>query len=201
MPHRHHRAAPLPPDDRRKSIVDAVVPLLIEYGPSVTTRQIAAAAGVAEGTIFRVFDDKTALVLAAVHSTIDPDPVLRALADIYEGASLEVKMAEAARILQERSERIAAIVPVLRSIPEAWDRTRSGPPAFVVEANAAINDSLTRLFDAHRDRLRIEPAQAAMALRSLIFASGHLAIAARDRLSIHDAVSILTSGILEPVSV
>ena len=43
-------------------IVDAVVPLLLEHGGDVTTRQIAEAAGIAEGTIFRVFPDKAALL-------------------------------------------------------------------------------------------------------------------------------------------
>ena len=50
------RAAPLSPDERRRAIVDAVLPLLIEHGRAVTTRQMAEAAGIAEGTIFRVFD-------------------------------------------------------------------------------------------------------------------------------------------------
>ena len=59
------RAAPMAPDDRRRAIVDAVVPLLLEHGGDVTTRQIAEAAGIAEGTIFRVFPDKPALLMAA----------------------------------------------------------------------------------------------------------------------------------------
>jgi AcrR family transcriptional regulator len=45
------------PDDRRRAIVAAVVPLLLEHGDDVSTRQIADAAGIAEGTIFRVFPD------------------------------------------------------------------------------------------------------------------------------------------------
>ena len=56
------RAAPMAADDRRQAIVDAVVPLLLEQGGDVTTRQIAEAAGIAEGTIFRVFPDKAALL-------------------------------------------------------------------------------------------------------------------------------------------
>ena len=56
------RALPLAPEARRKSIIDAVIPLLLENGPNVTTAQIAEAAGIAEGTIFRVFPDKTSLL-------------------------------------------------------------------------------------------------------------------------------------------
>ena len=40
------RVAPLAPDDRRAALVEATVPLLIENGSAISTRQIAQAAGV-----------------------------------------------------------------------------------------------------------------------------------------------------------
>ena len=60
------RAAALPPEERRAAIIDAARPLLIEHGENVTTRQLADAAGIAEGTIFRVFADKDEL-LSLIH--------------------------------------------------------------------------------------------------------------------------------------
>ena len=66
------RATAMAPDDRRKAIVDVVVPLLLDHGGEVSTRQIAEAAGIAEGTIFRVFPDKNALWLAVAERTLDP---------------------------------------------------------------------------------------------------------------------------------
>jgi AcrR family transcriptional regulator len=65
------RAAPLSADERRDAIIDVVVPLLLEHGRDVSTRQIAEAAGIAEGTIFRVFPDKAALWTATAERTLD----------------------------------------------------------------------------------------------------------------------------------
>ncbi|MCW2868389.1 MAG: Transcriptional regulator, TetR family, partial [Marmoricola sp.] len=46
---------------------------------------------------------------------------------------------------------------------------RMGPPPFVVRAQEDLHRRLVGLFEAHRDELRVEPAVAAVALRSLIF--------------------------------
>ncbi|PJI95243.1 TetR/AcrR family transcriptional regulator [Luteimicrobium subarcticum] len=70
------RATPLPADERRAAILGAVGPVLLSRGLSVTTKELAAVAGVAEGTIFRVFDDKLSLVGAAAFDGLDPRRVL-----------------------------------------------------------------------------------------------------------------------------
>ena len=41
---------PLAPEDRRTAILAALIPLLVERGGDVTTKEIAQAAGIAEGT-------------------------------------------------------------------------------------------------------------------------------------------------------
>src|SRR4051812_50052979 len=66
------RAAPLPPDERRAAILLAIQPVLLERGAAVTSRELAEAAGVAEGTLFRVFTDKVTLVREAVLAAVDP---------------------------------------------------------------------------------------------------------------------------------
>ena len=63
-------------------IVAATLPLLIEHGDRVTTKQIAEAAGIAEGTIFRAFGDKDEVIAAAIESALDPAPLEAALSAI-----------------------------------------------------------------------------------------------------------------------
>lgn len=59
------------PGSRREMIVRAALPLVIEHGSAVTTRQIARAAGIGEGTIFRVFADKDELLEACVSEPVE----------------------------------------------------------------------------------------------------------------------------------
>lgn len=67
-PESRGRAQPMAPDRRRAMIAEAAVPLFLEHGAAVTTRQLAEHLGIAEGTIFRAFGDKESLVRAAVET-------------------------------------------------------------------------------------------------------------------------------------
>jgi AcrR family transcriptional regulator len=49
-------------------IAEAAVPLFLEHGSAVTTRQLAENLGIAEGTLFRAFGDKETLVRAVVEA-------------------------------------------------------------------------------------------------------------------------------------
>ena len=82
----------MPAEERRASILAATVPLLIDHGTQITTRQIAEAAGVAEGTIFRVFVDKETLIEAAVEQAFDPAPVEAELRAIDPTLALEARL-------------------------------------------------------------------------------------------------------------
>ena len=101
------RAAPLPPHERRAAIVAATLPLLAEHGTAVTTRQVAAAAGVSEGTIFNVFADKDELISAAFEAAIDSAPYEQALADIDPRAAFERQRVQATGVTQRRIVDIA----------------------------------------------------------------------------------------------
>ena len=150
--------------------MDAVAPLLLEHGAGVTTRQIAEAAGVAEGTLFRVFPDKASLLHATAHSMLDPERSRRAFCDIDPTLSLDQMVAVVTEQLVDSTRQVMAVLMALRGLPAEHDRpARHGPPPFVIESYRALTQGLTELFDRYRDELRVEPERAALLLRALVF--------------------------------
>ena len=197
MDTQHRRARPLPPAERRQAIVDAIIPLLLDKGSHVTSRQMAAAAGIAEGTIFRVFPDKQAVIEEAVRTSTDPTVVCAALADISESAPIDSQLEAAAAILLKRTERIASLHDILHAAHTATSRRRTGLPHFVRESNVAILSGLTQLLERHADRLRVSPIRASIALRGLVFANVHPMMASGEKTTPHEIVDLLLSGIAD----
>lgn len=192
---RTKRAEPLAPHERRQAIIEAVLPLLAERGAAVTTRQMAEAAGVAEGTLFSVFPDKRALILAALEYRFDPAPLSAQLGAIDPGAPLEARLTEAARVILDRTESVAALLSVLRTMPRPSEVPKE-PPAFVREWSAAVTRGVTALLEPHRERLRLEPERVASAFVALLFASRYPFARQRERLEVGEIVEVLLHGVL-----
>jgi AcrR family transcriptional regulator len=161
-PRTARRAAALPADERRSMIVQATLPLLLENGEMVTTRQIADAAGIAEGTIFRVFDDKDAVIAAVIEAALDTAPLERALAAIDLDQPFEAAVVAAIEVLQQR-------------VVDVWQLTSSVGTRFHDHARRPMvdSDALVRLFEANRHRLAVEPIVAARLLRAFTLSVTH----------------------------
>ena len=195
MTDKHERAEPLSADDRRQAIVEAVIPLLLEQGSAVTTREMAEAAGIAEGTIFRVFPDKTSVIHAAVEASMDPAQISQAIAAIPATDPLDVQLETAARILVERSERVGALVGVLRASGSHGGGPPAGARQYVTDANTAILGALIGLFDRNNDHIRVSSRQAAIAFRGFVFATAHPLVSPAEKPSIDESIEVLMNGI------
>ncbi|TYB64441.1 TetR/AcrR family transcriptional regulator [Nonomuraea sp. PA05] len=101
------------PEQRREMIVRAALPLVVEYGTSVTTAQIARAAGIGEGTIFRAFGDKETLLAACMAEAARPDDTLAHVAAISLDLPLAERLEEAADTLRGYLARMGAVAGAL----------------------------------------------------------------------------------------
>jgi AcrR family transcriptional regulator len=176
------RAPALPAEQRRQAIIAATLPLLLERGANVSTREIADAAGIAEGTIFGVFPDKEAVVQAALRAAFDPEPTERALDAIDRSLPFEDRLEAAVDVMQRR---FADIWRLVSTVGEPGERPT--PPRDF----AALAD----IFAMQPCRLRTDPATAARELRALTLAVSHPVLWASAPLTPREIVKLLLDGI------
>ena len=163
------RATPLPPDERRAAIVAATLPLLVRHGRDVSTRQIAEAAGVAEGTIFRVFETKDVLIDATLDDVFDPSSTCTELLAIDASQSLEQRMTAVVTVLQQRMATVFGVFHALRLAP------RPAPDHLARQRHdeSLIGAAIEAVLEPDRHRLGVDLGVAAALLRTFTFAVTH----------------------------
>lgn len=151
----------MPPAARRAAILEALAPAIAEAGEAVTTKRLAELAGVSEGTIFNVFDDKEALIDAVVDATIDPAPLEIAIARIDPTLPFETRLISATELLQRRMIEIWKLFNVLGGRKHRHPR------------ELPVSRELAAMFAAEPDRVRLSPDEAARRLRAMTMAMTH----------------------------
>ncbi|CAA9424012.1 MAG: Transcriptional regulator, AcrR family [uncultured Pseudonocardia sp.] len=187
------RGRRLPPDERRAALVDATLPLVLRHGAGVSTRQIAEAAGVAEGTIFRVFPDKEALLRAVVGAALDPGPLLSALGAIDPARPLRARLVAVVAALQERLSGVFTLFDALGAHP----RGGTGPGHQHPRAlNEALHAAVVEVVGPDAGRLRVPPGELARLLRLLTFSATHPRVCDGAPLTAERVVDVLLDGVL-----
>lgn len=180
------------PDERRDALIQVTLPLLAEHGRAVTTRQIADAAGVAEGTIFRVFETKEELVHAALRRAFLWDDYLTAVKDIDRSLPLEGRLVELVTLMQARFTKIFGLMRSVGMVapPEDYDHTH--------EHAKWIQQLLAAMIEVVRPDakcLAVPAAEVVHLLRLLTFSGTHPEISQGHTLTPEQIVHVVLHGV------
>lgn len=150
-------------DERRAMIVSSAMPLYIEHGASVTSRQLAEHLGIAEGTIFRAFGDKEALVRGVVDAFFDQTYQNLAPELDAPGVGLEEKLHVLIRHARERAKGVFTMLSLLdpSEAREYMKHRRQGQ----------IEDAAAAAFLTHASEMNIAPDRIGSFIRLLVVAA------------------------------
>jgi len=186
------------PDDRRDAIVTATLPLLVQSGGGVTTKEIAAAAGIAEGTVFRVFETKDELIRACFGKATDTSEVRRRLRAVDRGLPLDERLVVAVEIMHDHVGTVISLMTALHSSGVHLPRPRaasSGPRRR--PGDPEVDAELVDLIGPDATRLRVPVERAVTYLSMLTMASVHPFLPDTETTAA-EVVGVLLTGVLSP---
>ncbi len=166
------RARRLAPEQRRAALLDAATELFIVQGPNFTTADLATAAGVSEGTIFRYFTDKSTLVAECRRCAIGLDELVPEIGAAAELPTFREQVLAASRLLNDRILQMIRVVSdggVARPPDDAGEIAEQ-----LVAALAPIFDGLSGGAPAGRPADGLQPEQLANMLIGMLISNTFL---------------------------
>ena len=179
--------------DRRDALVEATIPLLKEHGRAVTTRQIAEAAGIAEGTIFRVFDSKEELVDEAVQSGVAWGDFPERIQAIDPSLPLEARLLCLVTLMQKRFQSVFGLMRAVGIVgpPPGKDRAEH------MRGVERVREAMIQVVEPDAARLTSSPAEVVNLLRLLTFSGSHPEMSQGHLLKPADIVGVVLHGVLK----
>lgn len=179
-------------DVRRQAIVDATRPLLMEHGRATTTKLIAEAAGIAEGTVFRVFVTKEELFDEVLAQALDPEPLMTDLVEVDRKLPLRDRLLALTELMQRRFVSIFELMTVM-GLPK--------PPVDQFPRNADWRrralEAMVAVLEPDADQFRLPLCDVVRSLRLLTFAGSHPHISEQKPLSPDQIVDLILHGTLK----
>jgi len=180
------------PDERRADLTDVTLRLLRVHGRDVTTRQIAEAAGIAEGTVFRAFTSKEELLDAAISRAFEPGDLVARILEIDPDLPLRDRLVALVAILQQRFRATFDLMQKMGLVR---------PPRHLHDSDAAaawrdrLNQLLGAVVGGDTDQLAVPLDHFIHVLRLMTFAGSHEHIADGHLLTPDEIVDTVLYGL------
>ncbi len=175
-------------DERRQDIIEAIRPLLVSGGGQFTIKEVASAAGIAEGTIFRVFASKQELMHAVVADVFDSTSLCRRIASLPAQPDLAEHLRSLIALLTEDAETTHAALTAARlascESPRPGElrhdhRMKPPPSHSAGEMNSfrqrarEVRHAILVSLEPWQDALTVSTEQAAFIIQSTAFSALH----------------------------
>jgi len=196
-------------------LVSSFLEVAHREGRRPTTSEIAEEAGVAEGTIFRVFPTKDALQDEAVQTAFCPAPVRRSIAAIGDDLPVRDRLVAFTTIMQRRFTEVFGLMAALGltqppnraghlACYEAGHHLRGSQADACDEypcehghaAHQPLLDGIEALLLEGADDLVVSPADVVHRLRLLTFSGSHPGIADGQTLTPAEIVDTVLFGVV-----